>query len=495
MRRLAPFLAVLLLVACTSSTSPSQTPTASTATSLAWSDCSAPFQCATLQVPLDYANPTQGSISLALIRLPASSPSTRIGSLVLNPGGPGASGIQFLRSASLLLSSLHAHFDLVSFDPRGIGASTPVHCLDASTLDKYNALDPVLDDNAEKLLVIQADQAFAAGCQKESAKLLPYLSTASTARDLDQIRQALHDQKLTYLGFSYGTFLGLTYASMFPTHVRALVLDGVFNPALDANTLLHDQLAGFEDNLQAFFANCRVQATTCTLAKQGNPSDVLNNLMDSLDSHPLPVGSRFLTRGLAYLGVLAPLYDPSSWPQLDSAITAAAKGDGSQLLALSDFYLDRQPDGTYSNEEEAGLAINCLDRPVPSADLTSTPADTSAYDALAVSYDQASPFFGPGFQYANLSCVNWPAPVVMQPAPASVTGAPPLLLVGATHDPATPYAWAQAVASTLPTSVLLTRDGYGHTSYGSSSCIEQAVDAYLLNLTLPPPDTTCPSGA
>ena len=481
---------VLLLVACAPSTATS-TPISPlpSPSPLSWQACSAPFQCSTLIVPRDYAHPSSGSVSIALIRLPATDPTRRLGSLLVNPGGPGASGIDFLRNASFLFSpTLRARFDLVSFDPRGIGASTSVHCLDAATLDTFNALDPVLDDEAEKQAVISADQGFAAGCQNKSASLLPYLSTQSTARDLDLMRVALGDMKLTYLGFSYGTYLGLTYAQLFPTHIRALVLDGVFDPSLDANTLLHDQLEGFEANLQAFFASCRARAHAasdpCAYAQKGDPSSQLDTLLTSLDTPPgLKVGNRFLTRALAYIGVLTPLYDPSSWPQLDSALTAAAAGNGAPLLALSDLYLSRNPDGTYNNEEEASIAINCLDRPVPTA--------LSAYDALSASYDEASPFFGPAFQYSNLSCAYWPTPPVSSPAIVSSSLIPPLLLVGATHDPATPYAWAQSVASHLPASVLLTRNGYGHTSYGFSSCISSAVDTYLTTLVLPARDTTC----
>jgi pimeloyl-ACP methyl ester carboxylesterase len=456
---------------------------------IAWHAC-APFQCGTLSVPLDYNHPSGQSISIALIRLPAADPSTRIGSLLVNPGGPGASGVQFLRDAFSLFNGPHARFDLVSFDPRGIGASTSVHCLSAATLDAINALDPILDDPQEKQATIDADKTFAAGCQARSAALLPYLSTDSTARDLDLIRIALGDQQLTYLGFSYGTFLGLTYARLFPTHIRALVLDGVFDPALDANTLLKDQLTGFEDNLQGFFTNCRAHAHVqplCANAQSGDPQTKLNALMTQLDTAPLVVGSRSLTRGLAVIGVLTPLYSPNEWSLLDNALSAAEAGDGAPLLSLSDLYLDRRANGTYSNEEESGLAINCLDRPVP--------PDIASYDALTASFALASPFFGAAFQYSNLTCAYWPAPPVMTPAIASAPGAPPFLLVSATHDPATPDKWAQDVHSQLPSSVLLTRDGYGHTSYGfegsAGVCINQVVNAYLISLTLPAAGLHC----
>jgi pimeloyl-ACP methyl ester carboxylesterase len=253
--------------------------------------------------------------------------------------------------------------------------------------------------------------------------------------------------------------------------------------------LLHDQLVGFEDNLNAFLSDCRARAhapTPCTYASSGDPATQLNALMAHLDTHPLAVGSRLLTRALAVIGVLTPLYSADSWPRLDAALTAAQKGDGGPLLQLSDLYLDRSPDGTYSNSEEAGLAINCLDRPVPTS--------LATYDALAGPFASAAPFFGPAFQYSNLTCAYWSTPPVSFPAPASIASSPPLLLVGGTHDPATPYIWSQAVAASLPSSVLLTRDGYGHTSYGTpgyGGCIERDVDAYLISLTLPAPNTIC----
>ena len=484
MRRLLVLALALipLIAACTPSFPTARaTPATATPAGLTWHACSS-FECATLQVPLDYSHPEAGTLDLALIRLKATNPANRIGSLLLNPGGPGASGVQFLRDASFGFGTLRARFDLVSFDPRGIGDSTSVHCPPTAlfSLDTFNALDPVLDDPAEKQAVISADQGFAAACKAGSGSLLPYVSTVATARDMDQIRIALGDPKLTYLGFSYGTYMGLLYASFFPTHIRALALDGVFDPSLDANSLLLAQLKGFDDNLQAFLSDCRAhahQVPLCTYAANGDPQTKLDALMSTLDAQPLPVGDRSLTRALAVIGVLTPRYSRSSWPQLDAALAAASKDDGSPLLALSDSYLGRNPDGTYNNEEEAGLAINCLDRPVP--------ASVSAYDALASTFNEASPFFGPAFLYSNLACAYWPVSAEGLPAPITTPGLPPLLLIGGTHDPATPYAWAQSVHAALPSSVLLTRDGYGHTSYFASACAEQAIDAYLISLTLP----------
>jgi pimeloyl-ACP methyl ester carboxylesterase len=314
------------------------------------------------------------------------------------------------------------------------------------------------------------------------------VDTVSAARDMDLIRAAVGDAKLTYLGFSYGTFLGQTYAHLFPTKVRALALDGVLDPSLSANDLLLAQLVGFERNLEAFLADCKARrssATPCAYAASGDPTTKLDALMTRLDSTPLPVGKRALTRGLAITGVLLGLYSESFWPALDKALTAADSGNGVILLQLADCYLARNADGTYDNETDANWAVNCLDRPVST--------DIATYDALGPTYAKASPLFGPAFQYSNMGCAYWPVKPTGHAGPLTADGAPPILLVGGTDDPATPYAWAQAVNQQLAGSVLLTRQGNGHTSYDASACAHAAIDDYLINLTLPAPGTVCSS--
>jgi pimeloyl-ACP methyl ester carboxylesterase len=438
-------------------------------------------------VPLDYAHPDAGTINIALNRKPATDKANRIGSVLTNPGGPGASGIQFLEGEASSMSNLNRRFDLIGFDPRGIGQSTPVRCLTGPEEDAFNALDTVLDDPQEKAAYIQADKNFAAGCMQRSAKVLPFVDTVSAANDMDLIRVALGDEKLTYLGFSYGTFLGQTYAHLFPTHVRALALDGVLDPSLSANDLLQAQLVGFERNLQAFLADCNLRKASssrpCAYAASGDPATKLNDLMTRVDSTPMPVGSRALTRSLAVIGVLLGLYSESFWPTLDQSLAATDKGNGALLLRLADFYLARNADGTYDNETDANYAVNCLDRPVPT--------DIAAYDALGPAYASVSPLFGPAFQYSNLACAYWPVKPTGHAGPLTVDGAPPILLIGGTGDPATPYAWAQAVNRQLAGSVLLTRNGNGHTSYDASQCAHAAIDDYLINLKLPAQGSVC----
>ena len=477
---------VLVATACTRNPTPQAHPTPSVG-AVKWTACSpSGFECGTVSVPLDYAHPDKGTIDVALIRKPATDQANRIGSVLTNPGGPGASGIQFLQGEAASMTNLNRRFDLIGFDPRGIGQSAPVRCLTGPEEDTFNALDSVLDDPQEKQAYIDADKNFAAGCMQRSAHVLPFVDTVSAAKDLDLIRAALGDDKLTYLGFSYGTFLGQTYAHLFPTHVRALALDGVLDPSLSANDLLLAQLVGFEHNLQAFLADCssrKSSSTPCAYAASGDPGTKLTNLMTRLDTSPMPVGSRALTRSLAVIGVLLGLYSESFWPTLDQALAATDQGSGGLLLRLADFYLARNADGTYDNETDANFAVNCLDRPVSS--------DVAGYDRLGPQYAKVSPLFGPAFQYSNLGCAYWPVPPTGHAGPLSADGAPPILLVGGTGDPATPYAWAQAVNRQLAGSVLLTRNGNGHTSYDASACAHSAIDAYLINLTLPAAGTVC----
>jgi pimeloyl-ACP methyl ester carboxylesterase len=472
---------LVVVTACTtSSTSISKTspsPLVPSPSSISWSDCGGGFQCGSLTVPLDYSNPDKDTIQIGLIRKRATDPAQRIGSLLINPGGPGASGIGFVRGFGSSIANLNKRFDLVGFDPRGVGQSARVRCLDAAAEDAYNALDPVLDDPQEKQAALAADKQFGDGCQQMSAKILPFVDTVSAAKDMEMMRIALGDAKLTYLGFSYGTFLGATYAGLYPTHIRALSLDGVVDPKLSAIDTAITQAAGFEVDLQAFLADCRRRAT-CAYGRSGDPGAKLNALIQRLDAHPLTVGTRQLTRGFALTGVAFTLYDTSFWPALDQALTAADQGDGRFLLRLADLYY-----GEF--ELDSFIVIECLDRPAPT--------DVASYDALGPAFAKASPFFGPGFQYSSLQCAYLGVPATGHAGPISADGAPPILLVGGTNDPATPYSWAQSLHQQLTGSVLLTRSGEGHTSYSASVCSQQAEDGYLINLTLPAEGTVCTS--
>jgi pimeloyl-ACP methyl ester carboxylesterase len=458
-------------------------PVRQTTRGLTWTECGDGFQCRTLQVPLDYSNSGGRQISLALIRMRASERSRRIGSVLLNPGGPGESGIQFLRDSIDGLRHLNQRFDLVSWDPRGVGESTPFTCLDSPHLDAYLAIDSVLDDPQEKAAYIQANKDFAAGCKSRSSDLMPFMDSESTARDMDRIREAVGDRTLTFLGFSYGTFIGQWYAHLFPTRIRALAFDGVVDPNATGGADPIGEVEGFQDNLDAFFADCKSRSS-CGYGRSGDSQQKLLAAMARLDASPLPVGDRQLTRSLAMFGVLGALYDQGSWPDLADALTALDGGDGRHLLDLADYENERNPDGTYSNlANGAADATNCLDSEVP--------ADIAAYDKLGPELAKASPLFGPWAQYQGLMCAYWPVGPKNTQVRLFINNAPPILLVGGTNDPATPYADAVAVNKEIPGSVLLTRDGNGHTSYFDSSCAQADEDEYLINLILPAVGKVC----
>jgi pimeloyl-ACP methyl ester carboxylesterase len=435
-------------------------------------------------VPLDYQRPTGPTIAIALARHPATG--ARVGSLLLNPGGPGASGIDGLSDEEAILSaSLVDHFDLIGFDPRGVARSSPVRCATGPQLDQYFDVDPAPVTDAGFAALVDADRAFVAGCQADSAALLPYVGTVDAARDMDQIRQAIGDAKLNYFGFSYGTFLGATYADLFPTRIRAMVLDGAVDPAQDPISFNLAQAAAFNAELDAFFASCAAQPS-CAWKPGGDLRTDFDALMAGLRQHRLPgIGSRTLGPGEAFLGVALPLYDRSTWPDLAAALQAATRGDGSLLLRFSDLYTTRSSNGTYSNEQEANTAIDCLDEPWP--------RDPQAVRAYAAKATAVAPEFGVADLYSGLTCSLWPVPSNRQPHRVTAPGSPPIVVVGSTGDPATPYAGAQALAGELSKGVLLTRVGDGHTGYRSSACIRADVDRYLVDLAVPANPTTCSS--
>ncbi|MFF1340580.1 alpha/beta hydrolase [Streptomyces sp. NPDC058290] len=459
---------------------------------LSWRECGVPgFQCATMKAPLDYAHPESGQdVDIAVARRQATGPGKRLGSLVVNPGGPGGSGIGYLQSYAGVgyPAPVRAQYDMVSFDPRGVDRSSPVQCLTGPEMDKFTQVDQTPDDAAERAELVAAFKEFAAGCQTRSQRVLPHVSTVEAARDMDVLRAALGDEKLMYVGASYGTLLGATYADLFPGRVGRLVLDGAIDPSLPALDLNRDQTGGFETALRSFTKDCAKQPD-CPLGK-GGPEAMAGQLQEffrKVDAQPVPSGDpdRPLGESLATTGVIAALYDESAWPQLREALTAAMNGDGSALLALADSYYEREPDGKYANLMFANAAVNCLDQP---------PAFTGpeAVDTAVPSFQKASPVFGAGLAWASLNCTYWPVKATGTARALSAKGAPPIVVVGTVRDPATPYKWAQALAQQLDSGVLLTYDGDGHTAYGrGSSCIDTAINTYLLTGTPPKDGKKC----
>jgi pimeloyl-ACP methyl ester carboxylesterase len=463
-----------------SSTAPAP---ASSAAPLAWQACEPGFECATLPVPLVEGDPDQGTVELALTRRPATGPEARVGSLVVNPGGPGASAVEYLQAAwEQIPEPVRERFDLVAFDPRGVGRSEPVRCATTAELDSYFHLDPEPDDTAELSALEAGTEQLVAGCAERSGDLLPHVSTADAARDLDRVRAAVGDERLTYLGYSYGTSLGAAYLERFPTNVRAMVLDGGIDPTLTWDQLLEGQSSGFDRALEAFLADC--QQTRCAFrqAVGGDLGQAFDALAARVERQPLRGdGERTVGPGEFSLGVGAALYSRANgWPALAAGLAQAQNGDGSTLLALSDSYLDRGPDG-YANVSEANLAVNCLDRPWPE--------DTESYLRLAERVGRDSPRFGPAIALSGLACADWPVEPVAEPHRIVAEGAPPVVVIGTTGDPATPYAWSKALAEQLASGVLLTYRGDGHTVYraGAPACLVEPVNDYLITGKAPEP--------
>ncbi|MFG1704815.1 alpha/beta hydrolase [Nonomuraea sp. M3C6] len=436
-------------------------------------------------MPLDYAVPDGERLEIAVIRLPARG--DRIGSLVVNPGGPGSSGVEYARAARVVLSEeVRERFDVVGFDPRGVGASAPVECLSDEQLDAFVALDATPDSAKERAALEEGARGFAEGCRNRSGRLLAHLGTVDVARDLDLLRQQLGDQKLTYLGKSYGTFLGAVYADMFADNVRALVLDGALDPALSRLRLNSDQAVGFEEALRGYVRNC--------LAEEGCPFrsrtvdealGEVSRLLRGTDGRPLRGDGREVTEALARLGVLAPLYDRNSWPALTETFRRAFRGDGTLLLHNADQLTGRRDDGTYSNQTEANMAVNCVDGAYP--------ANVAAYGKGAAESFGRAPRFGPYIMWSSLPCAYWPASPTFDARPLTAEGAAPILVIGTRRDPATPYTWARALAGELESGVLLGYEGDGHTAYlNGSSCVDDAVDRYLLTGAAPADGTICP---
>ncbi|MGW1670149.1 alpha/beta hydrolase [Streptomyces sp. NPDC002324] len=459
---------------------------------LRWRDCQvAGFQCATMKAPLDYAKPSEGDIRLAVSRRKATGPGKRLGSLLVNPGGPGGSAVGYVQGYAGIgyPAEVRARYDMVAVDPRGVAGSEPVECLTGRQMDTYTQTDLTPDDTGETAKLVAAYKRFAEGCGQRAPRLLRHVSTVEAARDMDILRGALGDEKLTYVGASYGTFLGATYAELFPKRVGRLVLDGALDPSLPARRLNQEQTAGFETAFQAFAKDC-VGRKDCVLGRTpAQVGDRLRAFFQRLDARPLRTGDadgRRLGEALATTGVIAAMYDEGAWPRLRQALTeAVGKGDGAGLLALSDSYFERGPGGTYSNLMYANAAVNCLDLP-------------AAYDSpeeverALPEFERASPVFGRALAWASLNCAYWPVRATGGPHRIEAKGAAPIVVVGTTRDPATPYRWARALASQLSSARLLTYDGDGHTAYGrGSACIDSTINAYLLRGTPPTDGKRC----
>ncbi|MGW3445996.1 alpha/beta hydrolase [Streptomyces sp. NPDC001076] len=450
----------------------------------ATSDSAAPgdeWRCATLKVPLDWAKPDGGTIGLALIREQASGGSgKRIGSLLFNFGGPGGSGLSTMPYYASTVSALRERYDLVSWDPRGVGASEGIRCRSDKDIQRAESIDSTPDTAAEETAYFQDAADFGKGCEKAAGKLIAHVSTTDTARDMDLMRQVLGDTKMHYFGISYGTELGGVYAHLFPKKAGRLILDAVVDPTADSVGQEKNQAAGFQRALDDYLKS------TGQDPDQGSQKIV--DLLDRLDATPLPTSSgRKLTQSLAVTGIVLPLYSQDSWPSLTSALKAAEEGDGSELLSLADQYNERDSSGHYGTTTHSQRVISCLDD-------KERPTLAETRKRLA-GFEKVSPVFGDFLGWDSAGwCHDWPVAGQWDTPEVSAPGAAPILLVGNTGDPATPYEGARRMADELGkgVGVELTWKGEGHGAYGSGSdCVDSAVNTYLLSGTVPKDGTVC----
>nr|WP_194241642.1 alpha/beta hydrolase [Galbitalea soli] len=457
---------------------------------LHWSACGSGMQCTTAKAPLDWSNPSGASIKLALIRQQATSGHS-LGSLLVNPGGPGASGYDFVRdSISYATSStLQKNYDIVGFDPRGVNHSSAIKCYQSpKVLDSFlydiPAGTPGSDGWIAELEKAQKD--FGAECLKYTGSLLGQVGTISAARDLDLLRAALGDTKLNYLGYSYGTLLGATYANLYPSHTGHLVLDGAVDPTVTPFELSATQAQGFEHALRKFLAGCP-KLTGCPFGSDVDQDMAsIRGLLDRLDVSPLRAADgRKLGSAVMFTAIIYPLYNVDNWGALVDLFRSVAKGDPSYAFQLADGYNGRNKDGTYSdNSTEAFTAINCLDYP-------SDPT-VSTMRADAAKLDKLAPVFGHLMAYGGTGCYDWPFKPTRVAGQITAAGSAPILVVGTTGDPATPYVWAKHVAAMLQNGHLVTYNGEGHTAYNkSNACVNQTVDNFFVHDTVPSSDPNC----
>ncbi|GAA0607151.1 alpha/beta hydrolase [Streptomyces crystallinus] len=450
-----------------------------------WSSCQSPgWQCAEVKVPLDYAKPAGDTISLALVRKQAREKDKRIGSLLFNFGGPGGSGVEILPRAAKTFTSLNSRYDLVGFDPRGVAKSAGVVCRDdKEQAEAERRIDATPDTAAEEAAFLKDGAAVAAGCRSRSGKVLPYVGTSNAARDMDLLRQVLGDAKLNYFGISYGTELGSTYAHLFPHQVGRTVLDAVVDPTADSVGHARNQATGFQRALEDYLKS------TGQDPKQG--TEQIAKLLGRLDERPLPTaGGRKLTQTLALTGIVMPLYSKESWPYLTQALgEVQERGTGNLLLAMADSYNDRSKSGHYGTQSHSQRAISCDDS-------KARPTAAQAR-ALLPEFRRISPVFGEFLAWDLAGwCADWPVPGERDVPEASAPGAGPVLVVGTTGDPATPYEGAKRMADKLGAGVgvLLTNKGEGHGAYSEgNTCVTRTVDAYLLEGKVPANGTVCSS--
>jgi pimeloyl-ACP methyl ester carboxylesterase len=478
-----------------------------TAQKLRWEKCPAPsasegggtapsplpdgdvWECATMKAPLDWREPESDTIRIALIRARSSGArNERIGSLVFNFGGPGGSGVKALPGFGKQYAKLRTRYDLVSFDPRGVGRSAGVTCEDDEQLDEYFQQDLTPDDAAERTEFLDNTKAFNAACEKNSEQTLPYVRTTDAARDMDLMRQVLGDDKLHYFGVSYGTELGGVYAHLFPKNVGRAVFDAVVDPTQNPEQGSLAQAKGFQLALGNYARDCVEKETGCPVGDSAQDvEDRINKLLKDLDSKPISgIFPRDLTEFAATTGIAQALYSQDLWPYLTQGLEQAYNGDGRLLMLLSDLMTGRGENGEYSNLSAANVSINCADE--------KPRYTTEDVEAKQAAFRAASPVFGDWLAWSMLTCTDWAVPGAADHPDVSAPGSAPILVIGNTGDPATPYAGARKMVEALGegVGVELTYKGQGHGAYGSgNACVRAAVNGYLLAGKVPRSGTVC----
>ncbi|MDY0984656.1 alpha/beta hydrolase [Microbacterium sp. CFBP9023] len=453
---------------------------------LTWSECGTGFDCTDVTAPLDWENPGEGEITLSVVRHQATG--TAQGSLLTNPGGPGASGVELIRDSLdfAVGAALIENYDVIGFDPRGVGESTAVTCFDAAGMDDYLYSIPAgKRGSAEwEAELLDAHKEFADACEANSGGILPYVTTINAARDMDLIRAVLGDKQFNYLGYSYGTFLGATYADLYPDKAGRLVLDGAIDPAVSGLDVGATQALGFESALRAYMQDCLDSGECPFTGTVDEAMADLGALLASVDAAPLENGDgRMLGADSLMTGIIAALYSADSWQYLTQALDEALQGDPTTAFFLADFYNGRE-NGTYlDNSSEAFRAYNCMDYPVED--------DPAAEAATEKKIADGAPTIAPYWNGPD-SCSVWPYPPTGTRGEINAEGAGPILVVGTTNDPATPYEWSESLAQQLEEGVLITRVGEGHTGYNKgNSCVDSTVEAFLLDDVVPESDVRC----
>ena len=448
-----------------------------------WTSCGDGLDCGRLAVPLDYEDPDGPTITLNLVRHRATEPDERIGSLLVNPGGPGSDGVWLAENAPLIYPGLIEHFDIIGWDPRGTGASDPaIDCVDR--YDPYYATDPTPDTPEEEQLAEESRIEFGEAClRRMGAEVLAHVSTRESATDMDSIRRALGEETISYFGFSYGSELGATWATLFPDTVRAAVLDGASDPTAPDHENAVKQAAGFEASLDTFLAEC-ADDPDCAFHNGGDPASALDELLVELDESPLEVSADRapVNQGVALIAIANAMYGEPLWPALAEALAAAQQGDGEGLLAGYDEYFQRQS-GRDVHQPPRGVRRHLVSRQRSRrAAARRRGADRSGSRRSRPACGRRSPQDG--------FCETWPVP----PAGAveiTGAGAGPIVVVGTTGDAATPLESSRAMADALEEGTLVIVEADQHTGYGVNECVVNAVDDYLIDLTVPEPGLVC----